>query len=450
MLRKSDVDRLRRDDVVFELKCRGCPFDGTLQEMRSRLRKAIDDEAAVSFTNINPSNLSVELSMATKLLDMLGTDLDDLTDISGNEFFRFNARLESLTARLNILKLVADSIPDTDSVSGVQQLVNKIKVIGDTLGSLKSSCKVDTDSSLASASRVNKLGSGDHEEDLLGIGLVSQGTVNQLPNVVASPGALMCSESAAARVSGVYAKLPHPAVKLLSGLPRADGFDVDILLKFLKGCISIKNSFPALGPEFLDLLIPYTFGPLHDCLLRHLNSNNFNDFHREALSLFVPARQYHTLKTNLFLRCQSIGEPLPSYILSVKEAAQVLLLEATESEVLNCIIEGLNPEVRSCLNFCNRPTTFAELDRLCVQVMNVQFTDGQRSNHSTGVRPAIKFSRPNLNNVVCHHCKEVGHIRPACPKFKIESTQSTSGGYGGRRANNHVNSGSHSFSNSKN
>lgn len=437
MLRRADVDRLRRDDVAFELRCRGKPSEGLLQETRSRLRKALDEQISPSFIYFEHSELDSEISSAIKMLDLLSSDCYDLTDTVGNDYLRFEARFNSLAGRLNILKLLVESIPDPEGLIKVESLIDKLEDLKGGLSKLNlcskeslsevvpASSKTNSDSFRADVVYISQDGGNppilNNENNLLDLGLKPLEASASAPVQVTSLG---CRESVKTHES-VYAKLPHPAAKLLAGLSKTDGFDVDILLKFLKTCINVRNSFPSLCMDFLTLLIPYTSGPLHDCLLRHIVTNDFNSFHRETLNLFIPVRQFQSLKTNLFLRCQSVGEPLASFIISVKEAAQVLLLDVTEKDVVNNIIEGLNPEVRSCLVFSSRPSTYAELDRLCVEVMNVQFTDAQRGVHASNIRPPIRFASPNVKrSVICHFCKEAGHIRPMCPKFKAFNNSS--------------------------
>ena len=53
------------------------------------------------------------------------------------------------------------------------------------------------------------------------------------------------------------------------------------------------------------------------------------------------------------------------------------MLRATsvEKEVVDNILSGLTPSVRSCLNFESRPNNFEELDALCIRVLSTLFAD---------------------------------------------------------------------------
>ena len=52
-----------------------------------------------------------------------------------------------------------------------------------------------------------------------------------------------------------YSKLPHPAEKIVRGLPKADGFCVETLLEFFKIAMRLKRCFPVSEAGFLALLM---------------------------------------------------------------------------------------------------------------------------------------------------------------------------------------------------
>ena len=60
------------------------------------------------------------------------------------------------------------------------------------------------------------------------------------------------------------------------------------------------------------------------------------------------------------------------YVHDIRKAARVLRLGLPETEVIQAILEGLNPQERSRLIFADRPRCFADLDRLCVVSSTVQ------------------------------------------------------------------------------
>ena len=198
--------------------------------------------------------------------------------------------------------------------------------------------------------------------------------------------------------------------------PKADGFCVETLLEFFKVAMRLKRCFPVSEAGFLALLMPYCNGALGDRLAKHLAADNFDGFHQEALEFFIPDRLFSSLKQKLFLRAQARGEPLSTYISEIKEAAQVLRLPVTEREVVDNIVSGLSAQTRSCLVFCNRPSTFADLDKICVEVANFQFTDQTTANRGPANPPANAGLREDRR--LYYHCKEEGHVRRYCPRMK--------------------------------
>ena len=113
-----------------------------------------------------------------------------------------------------------------------------------------------------------------------------------------------------------------------------------------------------------------------------------------------------------------------------------------EQEVVNNILNGLSPVVRSCLGFESRPRDFAELDSLCIRVMAVLYADTLRSN--SNVTSAAARSRnvsasvsggpvsSQSRQVVCYHCRAAGHVVRNCPNRRrqgsnLQSNQSVDG-----------------------
>lgn len=113
-----------------------------------------------------------------------------------------------------------------------------------------------------------------------------------------------------------------------------------------------------------------------------------------------------------------LRESLHNYIANVKEAASILRILVSESETVKSILNGLNPETRSCLVLCERPSTFLGLEKLSIQVMKVKYTDKQRSSAELGsTNEKAKFIFP-----ICYYCKKPGHILAKCFKRKANES----------------------------
>ncbi|KAG8295317.1 hypothetical protein J6590_082531 [Homalodisca vitripennis] len=171
-------------------------------------------------------------------------------------------------------------------------------------------------------------------------------------------------------------KLPNPLTPLLQRLPTVDGLDTEDLLRFLSEILRLHDLPGLQGASFLHVISPFCRPPLGDCLVRVLQrGGTLDDFHREALDFFVPGPLRERLRVEKFFRPQGNGESLAKFVAEVRDTDRVLRLDIPESTVVTTILEGLNPEERSRLVYAGRPSTFSELDRLCIASRSVQFAD---------------------------------------------------------------------------
>jgi hypothetical protein len=111
-----------------------------------------------------------------------------------------------------------------------------------------------------------------------------------------------------------------------------------------------------------------------------ISGSSFEQFHFDVLQFFVPGRLFESLKQNLFRRLQHSDESFPAYVSSIRDAALVLELPVSEQEIINNILDGLSPAQRSRFVFQARPSTWADVDSLCVHDRNVFFADSNRQH----------------------------------------------------------------------
>jgi hypothetical protein len=74
---------------------------------------------------------------------------------------------------------------------------------------------------------------------------------------------------------------------------------------------------------------------------------SFDSFNEKVLSQLIPACQLSQLHVERYERVQRHSESLPNYIQSIRDAALVLRINKSESEVVQRIVEGLNPMQRA-------------------------------------------------------------------------------------------------------
>jgi hypothetical protein len=145
----------------------------------------------------------------------------------------------------------------------------------------------------------------------------------------------------------------------------------------------------------------------------------FEQFHSDVLQFFVPRRIFDNLKQDLYGRLQREKESFQAYASSIRDAATVLRLPVSDQELIDNILDGLSPLQRSRLAFQKRPSSWAEVDRLCIHDQNIFFADSVRPTEAPLNRagtsqfassPNAQASRPRAN-LVCFYCKKPGHIR---------------------------------------
>jgi hypothetical protein len=117
-------------------------------------------------------------------------------------------------------------------------------------------------------------------------------------------------------------------------------------------------------------------------------------FHMDTLLLFFPPRARVSLQQKYYFRVQADGESLANYIADVKSHVKVFRLENSEADIVQTILDGLLPTCRSYLVFAGKPTSYADLDYLCVQAANAEYADKLRSALPESPTRPSSISRP--------------------------------------------------------
>ena len=237
-----------------------------------------------------------------------------------------------------------------------------------------------------------------------------------------------------------FNKLPNPLTPLLQSLPVVDGLDVNVLVTFL-GILFRMREFPGMrDSDLLGLILPYCRSPMSERLTASLLAgSNFDQFHSDLLDFFVPTSMRERLKMDMVYRPQGVREPLAEFVCKVKQAGRVLRLGICEADMVRIILDGINPEERSRLVFAGRPSTFLELDRLCVTARSVQFLDQQREQAAVALSPgpvlAVQEVPQNSGGrfvPTCFGCGQRGHIRRFCRRDASDNNAGPkNGGQGG-------------------
>ncbi|URQ09131.1 hypothetical protein [Halyomorpha halys erranti-like virus 1] len=438
-----NVDFLRKSDLVFELRIRGLKYDGNVDALRKSLRLALAQNVIPNKHNLSVDSIPEEVDLCKSTLQVLYDDFENLGEAaSRTDVVRFRDRLSCFSNRVALVNEFCETLSRSDLNTEIEFCVDECKRMMISFNGSYPASSPKPNINPVTANFPDRTDPAPLETN------PSSSTKHTLPapfifnnnnpnvsdkqpntqllsmpncNVSAEPPTIQPQNPV--NFPTCYSKLKHPAEESLSRIPFTDGLCVEQILNFFRTTLRIISAFPDLKPQIFSLLIPQTSGAFRNLILLHQGSNDFNAFHQAAINSFIPARQLNDIVKNLFLRKQGQSEKLSQYISDIKESAAVLLLNMTEREVVDIILEGINFKTRSCATFCCRPTSYAELDRLCIEILNVDFV--HRNEDRTGGNPRTSGQFTNIrtrpagnSSVTCHHCRRAGHIRPNCPDLR--------------------------------
>ena len=226
-----------------------------------------------------------------------------------------------------------------------------------------------------------------------------------------------------------YAKLPHPLAQLLNQAGKYNVSSLENTLAFLLFLDTVASHVRILALDvrpILASLFSKLAQPLADLVGSGLLSGyDIDRLHDHVLRGYVPERARVTLMERNYYRVQRVNEPLNEYVREIKTYARILRVTSVEKEVVDNILSGLSPGVRSALNFELRPVNFAELDALCIRVTATLYADtvrgslNQMSKAPRTPNVAASMEEPvqsrSSRGVICYRCRAPGHVVRNCP-----------------------------------
>jgi hypothetical protein len=141
----------------------------------------------------------------------------------------------------------------------------------------------------------------------------------------------------------LYQRLPHPLSNLIKELETVDRTKVqqlcDFLLKVLKikeiGQLSEASTFELIFPRCREELLGAVEQAIRD-------GKDFEHFFARVLRQFIPSRQMAQIRLAIYERVQKEGESFSRYIQAIRDAAKVLRIQESETQIVQRIIEGIN------------------------------------------------------------------------------------------------------------
>lgn len=449
-------EHLVKEDLIFEVICRGESPSGDARGLRSQLRNLLKSNVTPVW-NEELLKVEEELPVCYRKIEEWEGVLEEVTACppTGGDRARKISRLLHLQNRLKLIGAV-----EGVSVEGKVAIQDGLVSVQEILAVLQSANKAttqQTESADAGGVPLNKSNSLEtnadnantvatiptvtSEELTTPVGFGSIATTASTPVQNAAQPPVTVTSSCGAAPMSPYHKLPNPLTGLFQGLSTVDGLDVDGLLKFLGTILRIRE-FPGLTDSLLlRLIAPYCRGLLLEILNSVLSrQGNLKLFHKEVLEAFLPGGLHDRLRCERFYRPQQTHESFGAYVTSIKEAAQVLMVTLTEREIVKVIMEGLNREERNRLATSDKPNSFAELSKLIIVSRGIQMADlqnaekdrlqlGRESRSVMSVQPPHYLTPmagprrpfPPRRPLNCYSCGQVGHIRRNCTRAPAPS-----------------------------
>ena len=420
-------EHLLKDELRFEVQVRGAESASDVLTMRSQLRGLFKSRAETSW------NTSLDLEKELDLCRIKIEEWEELAEVFlteppvGPALTRIESRLLHWLRRLEIVGAVegvkASELAWIIEAKGKLQSMFALISGSGKSPTLSTPLPAATSTHVATASLTSAVPSPP--------ALAVPDTAPLLSNAQC-PAAMGTIPVNSGNLFGSpsFVKFPNPLTPLLQALPVVDGLDVDQLLVFL-GLLFTMKEFPGMQDSYLlSIILPYCRSPLSDRLQDAFNfGQSFDQFHLNILDFFIPSSMRERLKVELVYRPQGVRETLSEYVAQVKRAGRVLRLGLPEADMVKIILDGINPEERSRLVFAGRPSTYLELDRLCVTARSVQFLDRQREQ-ALGFPAAVPSEpvptaqeRPHRSSQfvpTCFGCGQREHSRNFCPRNRNE------------------------------
>lgn len=419
------VDFLLKDEISYELWCRGVSFpeNETVERLRKILRSSLKNNLEVSYKNLQSKiTLVSEVELIKKKVFEIQSNYVELnSDSRIQDIVRAENKIAHCKFRIeNLLKFQLTEEQTTilkEQLGVVTEFLNKVKSL-----SLKENVK---------ESFIRKMSDSNEEEERF-IDIVDhvvqnssneqndvfleKSDIHKVNSVHSLPENISKPPNVASLVfdSNLYNKLPNPIEKYLSNLKISDGLDINELLVFIKTMLKMKRETKLTDKHISDLLLNHCSGPLLNKLLS-CNEQGLTVSQTNAciLNTFIPYNMLDNLRRQFVNRPQKINEPISLYIAEIRDHAEIFMCNLVESDIVNIVKNGLNPETRSKLVFCGDPKTFNDLDELCIKFNNVNYSDFSRINQAPSFSSAVT-PRQQRVGLSCYICGRSNHIAKNC------------------------------------
>ncbi|KAG8241342.1 hypothetical protein J6590_088730 [Homalodisca vitripennis] len=391
------VDLLSKEELLLEVKLRGVDPkpNSVVVELRKRLIHLIKLKAVPNVVHIKGKiNYKDEIESVKEQLYVLSERLEESLELKNTlDILRRKSKLKHWQRRLDILSRVLK--PEVIQSKVIEKLHEKFKL---ALAKFEEAQIDEEDTSKA----IRKLSESNQEleEGLDSVPTVGslEGERKRVENEVFMPN----------RDTNVFGKLAIPVERYLKNLKIYYGLNVIQLLEFLRVLLKMKGETQLSDKAILEIITGNCTGPLLNKVVEYKRVGyTVSQVHQNKISTFLPFTQLERLKFELVHRPLRHNETFSSYIIDVKESVKLLCFDIEERGIVEIVKVGMNPETRNKLVFVGNPTTFSELDEICIKIQNVSYADYMRRNdrpYQQSRRPEVQVHQKQLSDkrVICY------------------------------------------------
>lgn len=410
---KVKVDLLTKDEILYELAIRNesCDSKEVVLDLRKKLRVLVNRNAEVNHTFLSGKiSMNSELDVIETKVELCTESILELTDESRPiDIARWNAKLEHCNLRL---ELIGKFKMNNEQSKKATKLQEQIETLRDAIKKVN----VNVEEVNESVRRLSESNVEEEQFSLNDVFVEDKKELKTQEKSVLVEDHLAKNQAKSSFDLKLYEKLPNPMLEYFSKIKSCTGLVITELLEFLKLMCKIEKETGLSESVILELLVPRTNEPLRSKLIE-LKLCSLTAVRKEILKAFVPINLRENLVREYVNRVQHHNEPLALYVESVRSYATVLNCSYSETDLVEMIKMGINPSNRANLVFAGNPTTFRDLENLCVQCQGVEYCNAVRPKVSTN------FLR-NVETRKCFNCNKLGHIAKNCRK---RSNQKNSG-----------------------
>lgn len=210
-------------------------------------------------------------------------------------------------------------------------------------------------------------------------------------------------------------------IELIRKLQPCSGENEAHLVHFLKQVNTIFQIVHFGHYDVMKLILPQTQALLFEIWSQGLELNHtWDTLHFSILTAFFPGLQLERVTNRFVKRLQWPQESFSSFINDVISSATALQCHFQDSYLIEVILSNMNPHMRNCFTFQDKPKTIWELKALAnsvnasIQADRFYFHTFAENQRATAVPSGNQQQFAQRPPTKCFTCGELGHIARDC------------------------------------